>query len=100
MGEYRDEATKTLLITEKLLTWAEAQAETDLADIRARQRFRREVLEQLDRIEDAVKRKVAHVEDPTILTRSEAKSLIKKALPYILTAIAAIASHLVRSLLH
>jgi hypothetical protein len=103
MGEYRDEPRKILIIVEKLLMWAESQAETDLADLRARQHFRREVVEQLDRIEDYVKKKAippVHVEeDPTVLTRSEAKSIIKKALPYVLTALAAL-SHLLRSYFH
>lgn len=106
MAEHRDELTTLVLICEKLLSLAEAQAETDLADMRSRQRFRRENAEQLDRIEDAVKRlKTSSVEksgsdESTALTRGEAKILLSKAWPVLVAALTGLASYIAARFFH
>lgn len=58
-------------------------------------RWRTEVLRKLAELQSSPSQK----EDPTLLTRSEAKALLSKMTPWIIAGLAALA-HIVRSLVH
>lgn len=90
-----DEITTLLEIAEKLLSLAEIQAETNLADTRSRHRFRREIAEQLSSIETALARvRTARdrdlEDDPPLLKRSELGPLLRSAWPYFVAALSAV----------
>ncbi len=92
MSAPRDEPSVRVL-AEKLLELAEAQAETQLEDTRSRQRFRRELAEQLSNIETTLARMRSanrREDDPAILTRSEIWPMIKGAAPFVVAAITAL----------
>ncbi len=92
--------TTLLAISEKLLILAEAQTETQLADTKSRQRFRRELAEQLSNIETEITRLRGVAREPTdppLLTRSEIWPLIKTIGPYVV-AVSGWLFHLIRPL--
>lgn len=85
----QNELPTLLGIAEKLLSLAEAQAETNLEDMRSRLRYRREMAEQLSNIETAIARLRGET-DPALLKRSELVPLLKSVWPYVLSALTAL----------
>jgi hypothetical protein len=92
-----NEETATLLVVQKLLALAEAGADADLTDTRSKLKWRREVLEKLDiLVEHAEASKSGREgrEDAIVLTRAEAKSLLKTIAPYVVAVISGLSGWL------
>lgn len=73
-------------IVEQLLVLVELQAETALADMKSRQRFRHEVLARLD---PGASTPTESNEDPALVRKSDAIKLAKAVAPYLLSLLTA-----------